>query len=278
MITQEQFDNLIKDDGKILTQAEEFDVFEFYNKNKTVENKNKIALKNIRLIYKPSWEYTKFGSEKEDLQQEAFMAILHAVDKFDHTREIKFSTYAYNWIESYLQKCTIDDQLIHIPFNVVWKIEKMKRLITEYEDKYNKQAPDVYLKNVMGIDYSELNLLRQYETRLSVLSMDYNYYEEDYEPKTFHNLIIDETQCMDKFINQMVCNDVVNTNIRKILPKESYDLLARRYGLNGNKPHTLTELAHFYKVSEHNLNMKIKKIQWKLRGNKKLKEILEDLI
>ena len=46
MITQEQFDNLIKDDGKILTQAEEFDVFEFYNKNKTVENKNKIALKN----------------------------------------------------------------------------------------------------------------------------------------------------------------------------------------------------------------------------------------
>ena len=276
MITQSEFNSLLEDNDKILTQEEEYKVFEFYNKNKTVENKNKIALKNIRLIYKPSWEYVKFGSEKEDLQQEAFMAILHAVDKFDHTREIKFSTYAYNWIESYLQKCTIDDQLIHIPFNVVWKIEKMKKLIAEYEDKYNKQPPDVYLKNVMGIDYSELNLLRQYETRLGTLSMDYEYYNEE-EPTTFHNYVIDENQNIDKLINQMSCSDIVNTCVRKVLSKEEYDLLSRRYGFNGNKAHSLTELSNIYKVSEHNMNMKIKKIQWRLRGNKNLKEQIKEI-
>ena len=270
MITQERFDKLLEDTNEILTQEEEFDVFEFYNKNKTIENKNKIALKNIKLIYKPSWDYTRFGSEKEDLQQEAFMALLHAVDKFDHTKKIKFSTYAFTWIESYLQKCTIDDQLIHVPFNIIWKIEKLKRLTKEYEEEHDgAQPPDIYLKRKMGIDYYELNLLRQYETRLSTFSMDYEYSGDD--STSFHNFVIDEKQNIDKLIDKLVCNNLVNEYVQKILSKDDYQLLSRKWGLNGNKPHSSKELSEIYKISEIKVNDKIKQIYRKLRVNPKLK-------
>ena len=271
MITKNRFNQLLENDN-ILTKEEEFDVFEYYNKHKTIDNKNKIALKNIKLIYKPSNEYARFGAEKEDLYQEAFLAVLHAIDKFDYTKGIKFSTYAYNWIESYLQKCTIDNQIIHVPFNVMWKIEKLKKLTKEYFEEKQVQPSDKYLQNALGVDSTELSLLRQYDLRVSTLSMEYEYYNGQGEVNTFYNYIADDNQDIDKLIDKIVYNDIINKDIQRVLSEDEFTIIAQRYGLNGNKPHSISELAEVYNISEQRMRLKIKQIQAKLRKDENLKK------
>ena len=275
MITQKEFEKLTEQNDTILTKEEEYSVFEYYNKNKTTENKNRIALKNLKLIYNPARDYTRFGSELVDLQQEAFLGLLHAIDKFDYTKNIKFSTYAYTWFDSYLQKCTIDDRIIHIPFNTVWKIEKMKRIIQEYKDEHDSNPPDKYLLNKMGIDKAELGLLRQYETRTNTLSMDYTYNSGE-ENTTFHNFVIDEEQMMEKFIDKIVYSEAVDY-ILSCLSRDQYELLTRRYGLKGNQVHTIKELAEIYSTNETVITMKLKKIHRELRNNKKVKKLYNDI-
>jgi len=276
MITQEQFNKLTEQNNEILTREQEYDVFEFYNANKTIENRNKIALKNYKLIFKPAWEYTRFGSEREDLEQEAFLGLLQAIDKFDYTKGVKFSVYAYTWFNSYLQKCTIDDGIIHIPFNIIWQLEKMKRLSREYEDKYGEGPSDIYLLKIMGIDRSELGLLKQYETRTGVLSMDYSYKSDDGESLTFHNFISDEEQEMDNLIDRLVAENVVNV-ILKYVPQDRRELIERRYGLNGNLPHTFKELSEIYKISETALKMKLKRAQYTIRRNPKIRAMAKEI-
>ena len=153
----------------------------------------------------------------------------------------------------------------------------MKRLINEYEEKHDVQPPDIYLTKLMGIDYSELNLLKQYDTRIT-LSMDYEYGSNEGEKTTFHNYIIDENQEMDRYVDIMAADTAVNDVIKKYIPRDKYELLARRYGLDGNKPCSLSELSELYKISSKRLNMKIKKILWQIRANVKIRKQLEEII
>lgn len=275
MITQKQFDALLQINDVSLTKEEEYDVFEFYNANKTTENRNKIALKNYKLIFKPSWEYTKFGSEIDDLSQEAFLGLLKAIDKFDYTAGTKFSTYAYTWFDSVLQKCTMGDNLIHIPFNLAWKVEKMKKIIREYEDVYDNKPTDLYVAKQMEITVSELHSLKQHELRM--LSIDYKYSGDD-DTITLHNLLEDKKNSIDKAENQLVANIAVYDIIKKYITDEQYELIAKRYGLDGSPPHSFEKLAELYKVSEQRINIKIKTILRKLRSNPKLKAELKDII
>lgn len=72
-----------------------------YTKTRDIELRNKIALNNYNLIY-PAIRglYSPNVHDVEEIEQEAFISLLKAVETFDITRGVKFSTYAYKCIKS----------------------------------------------------------------------------------------------------------------------------------------------------------------------------------
>ncbi|WP_434292070.1 sigma-70 family RNA polymerase sigma factor [Clostridium botulinum] len=71
-----------------------------YKKTKDKKYLNSLIEKNQNLIFKVANKYKNKNIELQDLTQQGFLGFLKAVDKFDESKKVKFSTYAYYWIEA----------------------------------------------------------------------------------------------------------------------------------------------------------------------------------
>lgn len=85
-----------------------------------------LLLHNIRLVVNIAKRYQGRGLELEDLVQEGILGLHRAVQKFDHTRGLKFSTYATLWIRQSITRAIADKaRMIRVPVHMVERVSKV---------------------------------------------------------------------------------------------------------------------------------------------------------
>jgi RNA polymerase primary sigma factor len=72
-------------------------------------------------------KYTGRGASFDDLVQEGTIGLVRAVEKFDHRRGLKFSTYAVWWIRRSLADAVVDARTIRIPSNASDRLAAVQR-------------------------------------------------------------------------------------------------------------------------------------------------------
>jgi RNA polymerase primary sigma factor len=77
--------------------------------------KDEMVVRNLRLVHALAARYTGHGAAYDDLVQEGTIGLIRAVEKFDHRRGLKFSTYAVWWIRRSLMDALSDARTIRIP-------------------------------------------------------------------------------------------------------------------------------------------------------------------
>lgn len=90
--------------------------------------KHEMTVANLRLVFSIARKYFNRGMDISDLIQEGCLGLMKAVDKFDHRRGFRFSTYATWWIRQAITRSIADQgSTIRIPVHMVDTINKMDR-------------------------------------------------------------------------------------------------------------------------------------------------------
>ena len=204
------------------------------------DSKNHFINHNLRLVIHCAKSYRSQGIPFLDLIQEGNLGLIRAVEKFDHRRGYKFSTYALWWIEQALVRAVANDsRTVRIPSPILDKRRRLKQIEGPQRAASALEPTVTDLVERLGIPASEIDDLRrslapEVSTQAQVGQTD---------KLTLEETLVDETH---EEITDLLDAHALGQRFRSILPtlgERERRVLEARYGLSGDSPRTLREIG-----------------------------------
>ena len=138
---------------------------------------DKLTKANLRFVVSVSKQYQYQGLSLPDLINEGNLGLIKAAQRFDETRGFKFISYAVWWIrQSILQALAEQSRIVRLPLNKISSINKMNKVLSELEQKYERSPSDYELADLLDVNESEiqetLNISRRHVSMEDPISSD----------------------------------------------------------------------------------------------------------
>ncbi|MBR3817391.1 MAG: RNA polymerase sigma factor RpoD [Clostridia bacterium] len=264
----------LKDIGRVplLSPEEEIDLaIRISNDDK--EAKEILTKANLRLVVSIAKRYVGRGMMFLDLIQEGNLGLIKAVDKFDHTKGFKFSTYATWWIRQAITRAIADQgRTIRIPVHMVETINKVKKTSNMLLHRDGKDPSPEDIAKELGMPTDKVrDILRISQ---EPVSLETPIGEE--EDSHLGDFIPDEDALSPADAAAMTfLKAKVNEVLETLTPREA-EVLRLRFGLRDGTPQTLEEVGKAFNVTRERIRQIEAKALRKLRHPSRSKH-LKDL-
>jgi RNA polymerase primary sigma factor len=193
--------------------------------------KQELIERHIRLVASIALKFRLVNVPMEDVMAEGIHGLIIAIEKFDHTRGIKLSTYAAWWIRQRIQRFVSKmAEAVSIPHDVSQGKRKENNLRTELQISLGREPTDQEVKDVLD-DTRNLSS-RVKHAPASTLSLD-----EPFSDDSDHSLIdmmSDEADTQKSYREDGSLADDIRVALGFLEPRER-KVLSMRFGLTKDK-------------------------------------------
>jgi RNA polymerase primary sigma factor len=238
------------------------------------EARDEFVHANLRLVVYYAKQFRKWTDlDLADLIQEGNIGLLKALDKFDHTRGFKFSTYASWWIKQAMMRAIQHNEMIRIPVHQIERRDKIARAVKEMSRAFGRDPTDEEIS-----DYLEMPMkyVRQVRALPEVnVSLDASVATEGEQNNTLVDVLADPDMLDPEEITMKIdISDKLHERLGELLPPREYRIFCLRYGLNDEEPHSLEAIGQKVGLTRERVRQIIRR--WHKKLEDKLREDLPE--